>query len=245
MGRPRDDLSDAAGNPPYERSIDWDRFWSDRDHTAASEDSPAATYAVAPLLELLDARGPPGSFADVGCGAGAVPFTVAEAYPDVPVVGYDAAEPVLCANRSRAQVAGLSNLSFERTVLPAFAPDRSFDVVSSFFTLCYVEDVERALERLYDTVEPGGFLVFTYHNRLARSVFESIAAAPHEHLGEESAWNPATFEERFELVLEGDSLLSYERIHDVLGRWPRSVWSVVDTEQYGAWRQNPLVFVPK
>lgn len=230
---------------PYARTIDWDRYWDDRDPVDASEDGPAATYVVEPLLELLDARGPPESFADVGCGAGAVPFAVAEAYPDVTVAGFDAAEGVLAANRRRATAASRSNLTFERAILPGFAPGRTYDVVSAFFTLCYVEDVERALENLYGAIEPGGFMVITYHNRLARSVFESIAEAPHEHLGDESAWDPATFEDRFELVLDGECLLSYDRIHDVLGRWPRSVWSVVDAERYGAWRQNPLVFIPK
>lgn len=230
---------------PYGRTLDWDRYWEYRDRQTASVDSPSATYVLEPLRELLKVRGPPGSYADVGCGAGAVPFDVAQRYPDIPVVGYDAAQPVGEANRRRARSAEHSNLTFERAVLPRFAPDRSFDMVSSFFTLCYVEDVERALINLYQAVAPGGFLVFTYHNRLARSVFELIAAAPHEHLDDESAWDPETFEDRFEPVLAGESLLSYERIHGVLGRWPRSVWSVVDAERYGAWRQNPLVFVPK
>jgi len=117
--------------------------------------------------------------------------------------------------------------------------------VTAFFTLCYVADVERALRNLYDAVAPGGCLVLTYHNRLAQSLFETFAAAPEAHLPEDGAWDPETFADRFELVVEGENLLSYDRIHDVLGTWPRSVWSAVDAERYRAWRQNPLVYVPK
>ena len=54
------------------------------------------------------------------------------------------------------------------------------------------------------------------------------------------------FRERFGLVFAGENLLSYERIHDVLGTWPRSFWSAVeapDEPWYG--RSNPYVYVPK
>src|SRR5699024_4588253 len=121
--------------------------------------------------------------------------------------------------------AGL-NITFEQTILPNFDPERRFDVVSCLFTLCYVADVERTLENLYKTVEPGGYLVVHYHNRFAQAHYSNIAESPDEYLDEDSAWNPETFAERFELVVQGDSLLSYERIHEVLGTWPQSVFSV-------------------
>jgi len=87
--------------------------------------------------------------------------------------------------------------------------------------------------------------VINFHNRHAQSLFRTFAQDPHEYLGEDSAWNPDHFADRFELVLEGENLLSYERIQKTLNTWPRSVWSVVDAERYGAWKPNPLVFVPK
>lgn len=87
--------------------------------------------------------------------------------------------------------------------------------------------------------------MFTYHNEYAQSMFASIAEQPHEYLDEDSAWEPDHFEDRFTSVIEGDSLLSYRRIHDILDAWPQSLWSEVETERYGAWRQNPVVFVPK
>ena len=88
--------------------------------------------------------------------------------------------------------------------------------------------------------------MLTYHNRLARAQFGSVAEAPEERLDQSSPFEPRRYTERFELLIEGENLLSYDRIHDVLGTRPRSVWSVVSEDlRYPAWRHNPLVYVPK
>lgn len=232
---------------PYADTIDWDDYWDGADEAVREATGPSARLATEPVTEFLAARFPdgPDAYADVGCGPGDLAVEVAERYPDATVVGYDAAEPVLAANRERAREAG-RDVAFERAVLPAFDPGRRFDVVSCLFTLCYVTDVERAVERLYDAVAPGGYLVVHYHNRLARARYRRIAAAPHEHLGEDSVWDPERFADRFEPVLEGESLLSYDRIREVLGTRPRSVFSAVDgVEPYAAHRHEPLVYVPK
>jgi len=230
---------------PYSNTIDWEEFWDETDEYEALEANPSGEQIVDPLRTFLERRCELESYANVGCGPGATVFDVAERYPDADVVGYDAARDVLKRNREHARDRGVTNVSFERTILPEFDPDRQFDVVGSFFTLCYVADIETALSNLYDAVAPGGYLVFTYHNEYARSMFRNIAESPHEYLDDSSAWDPETFADRFELVLEGESLLSYRQIHDALGSWPQSVWSVTDVERYGAWRMNPLVFVPK
>ena len=66
------------------------------------------------------------------------------------------------------------------------------------------------------------------------------------NVAESSPFDPKRYAERFRLLIEGESLLSYDRVHDVLGTWPRSVWSVVGGDRrYPAWRHNPLVYVPK
>ncbi|MEF8781392.1 MAG: class I SAM-dependent methyltransferase [Haloferacaceae archaeon] len=230
----------------FDGTIDWNEYWHESADVAEDDANGGATLLFDPFTEFLAENDGLESYADVGCGGGGVVFDVADRYPDAAVVGYDAVEPVLASNRERAREVGTENVAFERAVLPEFDPGRQFEVVSAFYTLCYVADVERALRNLYGAVAPGGSLVFTYHNRFARSVFESIAESPHDHLDESSAWSPETFADRFELVIEGENLLSYERIHDVLGTWPRSVWSVTEeNERYPAWRQNPFVYVPK
>lgn len=229
---------------PYTDTIDWDRFWADADEDRRSDTNPSGDLVLDPLLEFIEATGVPDSYADVGCGPGAAVAAVADRYPDTTVVGYDAAAPVLAENRDRFD--HLENLAFERTVLPAFDPDQTFDLVTSLFTLCYVADVETALRNLYDAVAPGGTLIVHYHNRLAHAHYRDIATDPHAVLDEDAPWDPDTFAERFRLVIEGENLLSYERIHDVLGTWPRSVFSVATgTDQYGAHRYEPLVYIPK
>ena len=230
----------------YDDTIDWDRYWNETDDAADDDANGSVEYAADALFEFVAETGVPDAHADVGCGGGALAFEVAERHPETTVIGYDAAEPVLDANRERARAADRENVAFERAVLPEFDPDRRFDLVTCFYTLCYVADTERALRNLYDAVAPGGYLVITYHNRYAKAIFEGIGESPEEHLDESSAWSPETFADRFELVIEGESLLSYDRIHDALGAWPRSVWSVAEeTDRYRAWRQNPLVYVPK
>lgn len=233
----------------HAHTIDWEAYWEEADEAVREDTSPTADLALEPVLEFLGARVPdgPASYADVGCGPGDLVFAVADRHPDATVVGYDAAEPVLEANRERARAQGHDgNLAFERTVLPTFEPGRRFEVVSCLFTLCYVPAVETALRALYDAVAPGGYLIVHYHNRLAQAHYRSIAESPHEYLDADSAWDPETFAERFQPVLSGESLLSYERIHEVLGTWPQSAFRVTGgAEQYGAHRYEPLVFVPK
>ena len=230
----------------YANTIDWDRYWSETDDAADDDANGSVEYVADALFEFVEQTGIPDSHADVGCGGGALAFDVAERYPETTVVGYDAADPVLDANRTRASAADRETVDFERAVLPEFDPGRRFDLVTCFYTLCYVADAERALQNLYEAVAPGGRLVFTYHNRYARAIFEGIAESPEDHLDESSAWSPEHFADRFELVVEGENLLSYDTIHDALGAWPQSVWAVAEeTDRYRAWRQNPLVYVPK
>ncbi|WP_135365754.1 class I SAM-dependent methyltransferase [Halosimplex halophilum] len=229
----------------HDDTIDWHRFWTDADDGDRADAAPSAHHATDAVVDFLAETGRPGAFADVGCGPGHVAFAVAEAYPEADVVGYDAAEPVLAENRERARDRD-ADVAFERAVLPDFAPGRQFDVVFSYFTLCYVREVEDALRAMYDAVADGGYLVFNYQNRLARAHWRRMADEPDEYLGEDSQFDADRFEDRFRLLLDGENLLSYDRIHEALGTWPRSVWSVVDRpDTRWAWRHHPLVFVPK
>lgn len=229
----------------FEHTIDWTEYWRNSPDVEDDEANASAAQLLDVVSDFLEWTGPPGSYADVGCGGGAVIRSVTDAYDEATVVGYDAAESVVEANRRAHQQNDHGYPKFEQATLPAFAPDRQYDVVSCFFTLCYVPDTEAAIRALYDAVAPGGYLVCTYHNRFAAALFRRFAADPHEHIPPSSAWDPETFADRFELVLREESTLSYRRIHDVLGRWPQSIWSVVDVEPYGARKMNPVVYVPK
>lgn len=230
----------------HDETIDWNRFWTDADDEDRDGATPSSHHVPGLLAEFVAETGVPDSFASVGCGPGVVAFDVAERHPETTVVGYDAAEPILAENRQRARERGVENVRFERAVLPAFDPGRQFDIVLCFGTLCYVAESERALDNLYEAVAPGGHLVVGYTNRLGRAHYRRVVENPPEGEDGTPEVDPERFARRFRLVLDGESILSYERIHDALDTWPRSFWSVTEKpEGRWAWRNHPLVYVPK
>jgi len=227
-------------DPTHPETIDWAAFWADADDEDRESANAAAHHAADLVPEFAAERGAPGAVADVGCGGGALTFALADRFPDAEVVGYDAAAPVLAENRERAAERDTADLDFERGVLPDFDPGRRFDLVACCHTLEYVADSETALQSLYDAVAPGGDLVLTYTNDLGRAHYGRVLEDPPEEV------DPQRYAERFGLVVEGESTLSYDAIHDALGTWPRSFWSVVEKpEEQWMWRNHPLVWVPK
>ncbi|PSQ21220.1 class I SAM-dependent methyltransferase [Halobacteriales archaeon QS_8_65_32] len=226
-------------------TIDWDAYWTVTDDVSTDTANPSAQHADDVLAALVAETGAE-SVADVGCGGGAAAFAVAERHPNTAVVGYDAAESVLDANRERAREEGVGNVRFERAILPDFEPGTAFDLVFSYFTLPYVRDVERALRNLHDAVAPGGALVCNYLNENAREYCLEAAENPHAHEDHAFVFDPDSYTERFAALLDGDSVLGDDRISDALGVEPQSAWSVVDRpDTRWAWHHAPLVYVPK
>ncbi|EMA50000.1 MULTISPECIES: class I SAM-dependent methyltransferase [Halococcus] len=228
-----------------EASFDWDAYWTDADEEKREEASPSAHHAAEVLPEFVERFDAPPGVADVGCGAGVTTFAVADRLAE-PVVGYDTAAPVVERNRDRAAREGVENVRFEQTTLPEFTPDREFGVVFAYFTLQYVRDVEQALENLYAAVAPGGALVCNYMNRAAREFCLVAADDPHDNADHPFVFDPDQYTERFGALLDGDSVLSRERIYETLGTWPRSAFTVADRPDVRwAWHHAPLVYVPK
>lgn len=225
-------------------TIDWNRFWHEADDADRDSATPSTHHVRGLLGDFFTEKGVPDSFADVGCGPGVVTFHVATHYPEMIVVGYDAAESILAENCQRASEDDIENVHFDSTTLPDFDPDRQFDLVLCFGTLTYVAESERALQHLYEAVAPGGHLVVGYINRYGQAHYRRLVTSPEKHPNPE--FDPERFAERFRLMLDGESTLSYRQIHDALGTWPRSFWEF--TEQPAepwAWHHAPLVWVPK
>jgi trans-aconitate methyltransferase len=230
----------------YNDTIDWHQFWSEADDEDRTDATPSSHHLVEVLPKFIAESGVPDSFADVGCGPGFVAFDVAKRYPETTVVGYDAAEPILAENRQRAEKNDVGNLYFEQAMLPAFDPNRQFDLVLCYATLDYIAESERVLQNLYDAVTPGGYLVFNYPNRFAQAHRREVINSPEAHSDLDEDFDIEQYAKRFQLVINGENLLSYERIHDALGTWPQSFWSVVEKpDKRWAWRHFPLVYVPK
>lgn len=230
-------------------TIDWHRFWTDAEGDHRESARPGHTHGMADLLDRLfertdwparsdrpdDSRRSdgPDSFAAVGCGPADCPLELADRHPDLDVFAYDATDSALREARERAADRDLTNVTVEEATLPAFAPGRSFDAVYCYAVLHYVEEAARAIRNLYDAVAPGGLLVFNYPNRFTRAEWDR------ESTGDGVFADRPDFRERFELLLEGRNLLSYDRIADELGTRPRSFWSAADADEYWACDDTP------
>ena len=232
-------------NEADQGTIDWDTYWADADEEMRAESSPSSHHAADVLSEFVERFDAPDGVADVGCGTGVTTFA-ASARLSEPIIGYDTAASVVKQNRERAEREGIENVRFEEATLPAFDPDHKFGVVFSYFTLQYVREIEQALENLYAAVAPGGALVFNYMNRAARDFCLVAADDPHAHADRPFVFDPDQYTERFAALLDGDSVLSRERIYETLGVWPRSAYTVADRPDVRwAWHHAPLVYVSK
>jgi SAM-dependent methyltransferase len=223
-------MTDTTGHP-----FDWHAFWRDAPETARDTARPGRFDKLDQFRRFFDSRGRPATFGSVGCGPADAEFDLARRYPGIEFRCYDTAGSVVAENRDRTAAEGLDNLSFDVATLPDPAIDRQFDLVYCYATLIYVRDVEAAIQNLYDLVREGGHLVFDYSNRHTRATYRELLP--------DGVPDEGRFEERWRLVLDGENLLSHERIREVLGTWPRSFYAEVGREDPP--RDSPCVFVPK
>lgn len=164
--------------------------------------------------ETREARdSPPKDVASIGCGPAVTLFDLAERFPDTEFYGYDVSETVVADNREAA--ADQQNLHFETDALPALDTDRQFDVVYCVATLFFVADLEQALQSLFERVREGGSLVVNYPNDALREFADSFEGRKRE---------------AFELVRDGENLLTEAGVKQALGTDVQNYWTAVDAE---------------
>lgn len=213
----------------FASTIDWDAYWETTDRETLPEMEKAGERMARRMQRYFDSF--PETVADVGCGPAFMLFELAATHPETEFVGYDAAESIVSANTKHADDDNIDNLTFQHGSLPDFAPGRTFQCITCIATLHYVADIETALETLFAHVDPGGVLIFNY---------------PNTHTRQEYRTDPETDPDRFELVLQGENLLTYEEIRRVLDRRPRSFWKAVGEEDWRVVGQkNPCVVIEK
>src|SRR5262245_23632724 len=126
------------------------------------------TYEAAiPHLDL----GPGRRVLDLGCGTGA--FLRAAADRGARVVGLDAAEGLLTVARERVPEADLHAGDMQE--LP-FGDD-GFDVVTSFSSLFFADDMTRALSEARRVCKPGGTVLVQVFGRPDRCSLEVLKSA--------------------------------------------------------------------
>jgi SAM-dependent methyltransferase len=96
------------------------------------------------------------SVADVGCGHGASTIVMAQAFPNSSFVGYDYHGPSIERARQAAADAGVADrVRFEVAESTDF-PGTDFDLIAFFDCLHDMAAPERAAQRAYDALKPGG-----------------------------------------------------------------------------------------
>ncbi|MFB6146123.1 MAG: trans-aconitate 2-methyltransferase [Halobacteriaceae archaeon] len=213
----------------YEGTIDWDAYWRE-ECDAGALDVTSDDTKVTLLERFFEQAGTPASVASVGCGDATLPAALAGSYPETAVWGFDAAPAIIEQNRET--YADRDNLRFDVAALPGPEIDRQFELVYCYGTLHYVRETAQAMRDLYDLVAPGGHLVVNYPNAGSQ-------AAHQEHTEVDSRMY-----ERFELVYEGENLLSGDRIADLLDAPIKDFWAAVDApDTHWTKPGNPCVYV--
>lgn len=108
--------------------------------------------AALPDLAAKLERG--GRIADIGCGSGAAAATMARAYPQATVIGFDIDPRAIERARLEASTSDLPNLSFEQ--LPAEQIPDGFDLITALDVIHDLPDPQATLSRVREALSPEG-----------------------------------------------------------------------------------------
>ncbi len=112
--------------------------------------------AVAEALDPL----PGGTLVELGCGPATVtPHLLAKLGASGTLIGVDLAEAMVAEARRKAERLGWRNVRFECADALHYSPASPVDAVVFSLSLSTMPEVERALERAFAMLAPGGQLV--------------------------------------------------------------------------------------
>lgn len=132
---------------------------------------------VDPVLLRSLALKPGQRVLDLGSGTGEPALQIARwVGPRGTVLGLDVAAPMLEVARRRARLLGVRNARFRRGDISKLPSRATYDRVCARFGLMFVDDVERALERVRAALRPGGRAAFAVWAPLARNPAIGLAA---------------------------------------------------------------------
>ncbi len=144
---------------------------------------PFGSEQIEIMLRVIEARGATlGSFADLGCGGGALAQALLTRYPDAQATLVDFSEPMLAA--ARAQLVGqrpsprfiAADLATPAWRVPI--TDRApFDVVVSGYAIHHLPDVRKRnlYSEIFNLLAPGGMFVNVEHVASRTAWIEAIS----------------------------------------------------------------------
>jgi len=102
--------------------------------------------------------------ADVGCGAGESVVTLAKAYPNSEIWGYDNFAPVVDRANARAKQLGLKNAHFAATDILEIDKKGTFDIVTAFDVIHDMSDPVGGMKSVRALLRPDGVFLMCEMN---------------------------------------------------------------------------------
>ena len=147
------------------------------DTVAANYDHPALGFFPQTAALILDTLQPPptASLLDVCTGTGAVALQAAARNPGGSVVGVDISAGMLAQARKKGRSLRLRNVVFRQMDLEEPGIEGApFDIATCSFGLFFVDDMDRALKNIAQSLKPGGRLAITSFAEDAFSPFANL-----------------------------------------------------------------------
>lgn len=134
------------------------RFWNTLSSRTSREPEELSGTSLQTVEATLHHLSPTDAVLDYGCGTGDLTAAVAARVKTVRAI--DTASGMIEAAREKAQQRRVENIRFEHASIDGLdAPDGSFQAVTAFNVLHYVDDVQMVSRRICDLLVPGGLFI--------------------------------------------------------------------------------------
>ena len=170
---------------------------------------------------------------DLGTGSGYLSFPIAKNNPGCDVIGLDIVNAALEANRTRADVEGIENLSFVSYDGIDFPfEDDTFDLVVTRYALHHFPDIEHSIGEVNRVLKNGGHIKF-----YTKEEWDAICSR-------QGLVTVDSFDSSIRFPKKKDTALGYEEVLEKHDKAVIESYDLVetDTELYITERVNNILF---